>query len=127
LAGPNDPPARVVDREASPQTEPVEPRADRLRRHGRRTRLYFLAFSFVALLVVLIALVVANTRQVKLSWVVGSGHASLVWVILGSAVLGWLLGVVTSVVFLLRTRRRRPRPVRGTPSPTAAGKEDDCA
>jgi len=63
----------------------------------------------VALLVVLIALVVANTRQVKLSWVVGSGHASLVWVILGSAVLGWLLGVVTSVVFLLRTRRRRPR------------------
>jgi uncharacterized integral membrane protein len=118
LAGPNDLPARVVDREASPQTEPVEPRADRLRRHGRRTRLYFLAFSFVALLVVLIALVVANTRQVKLSWVVGSGHASLVWVILGSAVLGWLLGVVTSVVFLLRTRRRRPR---------AAGREEDCA
>lgn len=117
----------MVAREEPPETEPVEPRADRLRRHGRRTWLYSLAFSFVALLVVLIALVVANTRQVKLSWVVGSGHASLVWIILGSAVLGWLLGVVTSVVFLLRTRRRRPRPVRGTPSPTAAGKEDDCA
>jgi hypothetical protein len=39
-----------------------------------------LAFSLVALLVVLIALVIANTRQVKLSWLVGSGHASLVWI-----------------------------------------------
>jgi uncharacterized integral membrane protein len=86
--------------------EPVEPRLERLRRHGHRTRLYTWAFSFVALLVVLIALVIANTRQVKLSWVVGTSHASLVWIILASAVLGWLLGIVTSVAFRLRTRRR---------------------
>jgi uncharacterized integral membrane protein len=90
-----------------PYTEPVEPRKERLRRHGHRTGLYTLAFSLVALLVVLVALVVANTRQVKLSWVAGSGHASLVWIILASTVLGWLLGIVTSVVFRLRTRRRR--------------------
>jgi uncharacterized integral membrane protein len=64
-------------------------------------------FGLVALIVVLIALVVANTRQVKLSWVVGSGHASLVWIILATAVLGWVLGMLTSVVFRLRTRRRR--------------------
>ena len=100
--------SRGVDQKASPPTEPVEPRSERLRRHGRRTVLYSVAFSFVALLVVLIALVVANTRQVKLSWVVGSGHASLVWIILASAVLGWLLGIVTTVVLRLRTRRRRP-------------------
>jgi uncharacterized integral membrane protein len=62
----------------------------------------------VALLVVLVALVVANTRQVKLSWVVGTGHASVVWIILAAAVLGWLLGIFTSIVFGLRTRRRRP-------------------
>lgn len=93
--------------QASPHTERVEPRGERLRRHGHRTGLYALAFTLVALLVVLIALVVANTRQVKLSWVAGSGHASLVWIILSSAVLGWLLGIVTSVVFRLRTRRRR--------------------
>jgi uncharacterized integral membrane protein len=91
----------------SQHTERVEPRSERLRRHGHRTGLYTLAFSLVALLVVLIALTVANTRQVKLSWVAGSGHASLVWIILASAVLGWLLGIVTSVVFRLRTRRRR--------------------
>ena len=94
-------------RQALPQTEPVEPRGERLRRRGHHTALYALAFSLVALLVVLIALVVANTRQVKLSWVAGSGHASLVWIILASALLGWLLGIVMSVVFRQRTQRRR--------------------
>jgi uncharacterized integral membrane protein len=89
------------------QTEPVELRRARLRRHGHRTGLYTLAFILVALLVVLIALVIANTRQVKLSWVLGTSHASLVWIIVASAVLGWLLGILTSVVFRLRTRRRR--------------------
>ena len=87
---------------------PAETRADRLRRHGRRTGLYTWAFGLVVLLVVLIALVASNIRQVKLSWVVGTGHASLVWIILAAAVLGWLLGIFTSVVFRLRTRRRRP-------------------
>jgi uncharacterized integral membrane protein len=93
--------------EAHAQVERVELRKDRLRRHRHRTGLYAWAFGLVALLVVLIALVIANTRQVRLSWVVGTGHASLVWIILASAVLGWLLGIVTSMVFRLRTRRRQ--------------------
>ena len=62
-------------------TEPVEARVARLRRHGRRTGLYAWAFLLVTLLVVVVALAVANTRQVKVSWVVGTSHASLVWVI----------------------------------------------
>ena len=94
--------------ETLPADTTAETRSDRLRRHGRRTGLYAWAFGLVGLLVVLIALVVANTRQVKLSWVVGTGHASLVWIILAAAVLGWLLGIFTSVVFRLRTRQRRP-------------------
>ena len=94
--------------ETLPADATAEARGDRLRRQGRRTGLYTWAVGFVALLVVLIALVVANTRQVKLSWVVGTGHASLVWIILAAAVLGWLLGILTSEVFRLRTRRRRP-------------------
>lgn len=85
---------------------PVEPRGDRLRRYGHRTGLYAWAFALVAILVVVIALAIANTRQVKLSWVVGTSHASLVWIILASAVLGWLLGIVTNEIFRLRTRRR---------------------
>jgi uncharacterized integral membrane protein len=91
--------------------EPVEPRGARLRRRGRHTRLYAWAFVVVALLVVVIALAGANTRRVKLSWVVGDSNASLVWIILATAVLGWLLGIATSIVFRLRTRRRRaPEP-----------------
>lgn len=95
--------------QAPPATELVEPRGERLRRQGAHAGLYTWAFGLVALLIVLIALVIANTRSVKLSWVVGSGHASLVWVILAAAVLGWFLGILTSVVFRLRTRRRHHR------------------
>jgi uncharacterized integral membrane protein len=88
------------------ETEPVEPRAARLRRRGHRTRLYVSSFALVALLVIVIALAVENTRQVKLSWIVGTSHASLIWIVLASAVLGWFLGMTTSIVFRLRTRRR---------------------
>jgi uncharacterized integral membrane protein len=78
-----------------------------MRRHRHRIALYTWAFGLLALLIVLIALVLANTRQVQLSWVLGTGHASLVWIILAAAVLGWLLGIATSVIFRLRTRRPR--------------------
>ena len=98
-------------------TEPVEQRGERLKRHGHRTALYAWAVGLVALLVVLTALVVANTGQVELSWVVGEGRASLVWIILASAVLGWLLGILTSVVFRLRTRRRHAPISKEVPHP----------
>lgn len=76
-------------------------------RHGRRAGLYTWAVLAVAGLVVLIILVAANVRAVKIDWVVGSTHASLVWIILAAAVLGWLLGIATSVLFRFRTRRPR--------------------
>jgi uncharacterized integral membrane protein len=76
-----------------------EPRGDSLRRHARRTWLYTWAGALVALLVILIALAVANTRTVEVSWVLGSTRQSLVWIILVAAILGWLLGIVTSVIF----------------------------
>jgi uncharacterized integral membrane protein len=94
-----------------PQTGPEpratrEPRGDSLRRHARRTWLYTWAGALVALLVILIALAVANTRTVEVSWVLGSTRQSLVWIILVAAILGWLLGIVTSVIFRFQTRRR---------------------
>ena len=82
-----------------------EPRGERLRRHARRTWIYTWAAALVALLVILIALVVANTRTVRVSWVFGSTQQSLVWIILVAAILGWLLGIVTSVIIRRRTRR----------------------
>ena len=84
-----------------------ESREDRFRRHARRTWLYTWASALVALLIVLIALVVANTRTVEVSWVVGSTRQSLVWIILAAAILGWLLGIATSVIFRHRTRRAK--------------------
>jgi uncharacterized integral membrane protein len=88
-------------------TSSGESRAERFRRHGRRARLYTSAVVLVALLGVLVVLISVNTRSVKLDWAVGSTHASLVWIILAAAVLGWLLGIMTAVVFRHRTRRPR--------------------
>ena len=84
----------------------AELRGDRLRRHAHHTWLYTWAGALVVLLIVVIALAVANTRSVKVSWVFGSTHQSLVWIILATAILGWLLGIVTSVIFRFRTRRK---------------------
>lgn len=94
-------PERETDQRAAPES-----RGDRFRRHGRRTWLYTWAGALVVLLVILIALVVANTQRVEVSWVLGSTRQSLVWIILAAAILGWLLGIVTSVIFRFRTRRR---------------------
>jgi uncharacterized integral membrane protein len=84
----------------------VEPEGDEKARRRRRARLYAWAFLLGAFLVVLVALIVANTRKVKISWVVGSSHASLIWIIIVAAILGWFSGLVTSLLFHRRTRRR---------------------
>ena len=83
-----------------------EPAGVRAGRHLRRARLYTRAFAFVALIAVLIVLISANTRTVKVSWAFGSTRASLVWIILATAVIGWLLGIATGFTFRRRTRRR---------------------
>jgi uncharacterized integral membrane protein len=96
----------TAESKASAEAPVVESRGQRLRRHGRRTGLYAWAFLLMALLVVVIVLIAKNTRSVKLDWAVGSTDASLVWIILAATVLGWLLGIATSVIFRYRTRRR---------------------
>jgi uncharacterized integral membrane protein len=83
----------------------VESRGQQLARHGHRVRLYAGAVALVALLAVLIVLISKNTGAVKLDWAIGSTHASLVWIILAAAIIGWLIGITTAVVFHHRTRR----------------------
>ncbi len=101
------------EREGVPSQVPTdsatagETRGERFRRKAHRTSLYLYAFFTVALLVCLVALAVANTHQVEFSWVVGSSTVSLVWIVIFTAIIGWLLGIVTSVVFRWRTRARR--------------------
>jgi uncharacterized integral membrane protein len=97
-----------VPRQVSAESATVgETRGERFRRQAHRTGLYLAASLTVALLVCLVALVVANAHQVEFSWVVGSSTVSLVWIVIFSAILGWLFGIVTSVVFRWRTRARR--------------------
>jgi uncharacterized integral membrane protein len=76
----------------------------RRQRHAHRSRLYLYALLSAALLVVIAALVIANTRTVTVSWVFGSTRQPLVWVVLATAALSWLLGILTSVLFRYRTR-----------------------
>lgn len=74
-----------------------------------RIRLYGWTFTAAAALIVVVALVVANTRHVEVSWVFGSGRVSLVWLLLWTAVVAWLLGIATGALVRRRARRRRPR------------------
>jgi uncharacterized integral membrane protein len=84
-----------------------ETRGARFARKAHRTRLYVYAGVAVALFVFLTALVIANTGHVKASWVVGSASVSLVWLVLFSAILGLLLGMVLGALFHWRTRTPR--------------------
>jgi hypothetical protein len=63
-----------------PRAEPLPAAESRgqcaIRQAGRR--LFTWVFSLVALLVVVVALIAADTRAVKLDWVVGSTRASLI-------------------------------------------------
>ncbi len=107
--GPSDQ-AESVDRPSGP-TPGAETAAEtggaRLVRKAHRALLYLYAGLAVALLVCLIALVLANTGRVKVSWVFGSSLVSLVWLVLFSAILGLLLGMVLGALFHWRTRRPR--------------------
>ena len=78
----------------------------RFARRAHRARLYVYAAIAAALLVFLIALSLANTRHVRVSWVFGTSSVSLVWLVLFSAILGVLLGMVIGALFHWRTRRR---------------------
>lgn len=94
-------------------TIPAETRGGRFRRKAHRTRLYAYAMLTVALVAYLIALAASNTARVNVSWVFGSSHVSLVWLVLFAAILGWLLGLATSARFHWRTRA--PRRQHGAP------------
>lgn len=92
--------------ETTSEPTPQETRGQRARRTRRRAGLYTWMFVLVALLIVLIALAVQNTRPVEVSWVFGTGQVPLVWLIVFAAIVGWLTGIVTGTVIRRSTRRR---------------------
>lgn len=106
------PPTTPVDSPADtspPAASPVaaETGAQRFARGAHRTLLYSYVVATLVVLIFLIALVVANTSVVKVSWLFGSSSVSLVWLVMGSAILGLFLGMLVGA--LLRHRTRPPR------------------
>ena len=85
----------------------VETPRGRSRRHARRSRLYAYAVVTVAIAAIVIALAASNTAKTKVSWIVGTSHVSLIWMVLAAAVLGWILGLLTAVALQRRTRAPR--------------------
>ena len=86
----------------------MEGRRARAGRYTRRTMLYAWAAIFVVAIVLLIILIAQNTRHVRVGWIFGHSNISLVYLVLFAAVLGWLLGIATSIVFRRRTRFKGP-------------------
>ena len=103
----------ALDPDVAPAGSPAqmatgrETRTGRFRRKAHRTRLHGYAIAAVALVAYLIALAATNTAHVKVNWVFGSSHVSLVWLVLFTAILGWMLGLATSATFHWRTRAPR--------------------
>lgn len=85
----------------------AETRGEHFRRKAHRTRLHSYAIATVALVAFLIGLAASNTARTTVSWVFGSSHVSLVWLVLFAAILGWLLGLAATAAFHWRTRTPR--------------------
>ena len=84
-----------------------ESRIQRGVRYGHRTGLYASLIVAIAAIVFLILLISRNTRQVKLDYVISSTDTRLIWLIVVSAITGWVLGIVTAFLVRRRTTWRR--------------------
>ena len=100
---------RAPDPEPAPTTTAAieETRLQRGVRYTHRGRLYATIVLALLLALYLILLIARNTRHVRLDYVLGSADARLIWLVVISALVGWVLGLLTS--YLVRRRTRRPR------------------
>jgi uncharacterized integral membrane protein len=101
----------VSEPEQPEETTPASVAESRLQRgvrYSHRTGLYLSLAIALATLVFLILLIARNTRHVKLDYVFGSTRTGLVWLVIISAITGWVLGIVTAFLIRRRTRWRQP-------------------
>jgi uncharacterized integral membrane protein len=102
---------REAEREAEREPETTAPveesRFHKGLRYGHRTGLYAAIVVALGVLVFLILLIARNADSVDFDYVFASTHTRLIWLIVISAIAGWVLGIVTA--FLIRRRTRRPR------------------
>ncbi|HEX7144891.1 MAG TPA: LapA family protein [Gaiellaceae bacterium] len=86
----------------------AESRMRRGIRYSHRTGLYASLVVAIATIVVLILLIAQNTRRVKVDYVFGTSQTRLIWLVIVSAITGWVLGIVTAFLIRRRTRWRGP-------------------
>lgn len=94
---------------AGPQV--AETTAERFRRGVLRAWLHSRAIGVVVLGAILTLLAAANTGHVEIHWLIGSSRVSLIWLLLVTAVIAWLLGLIAGSRFQRLTRppgRQRP-------------------
>jgi uncharacterized integral membrane protein len=93
--------------EEAPPPIDEETRLQRSLRYGHRTRLYATLVVGIVAAILLILLIARNTRHVRVDYVFGNTQAGLIWLIVISAITGWVLGIVTAFLVRRRTRWRR--------------------
>jgi uncharacterized integral membrane protein len=98
-------------REGAAAANGFETQGEHFRRKALRGRLHAYAIGAVVVVALLIALAASNTAHVKVNWLIGSSHVSLVWLVLVTAILGWVLGLLAKARLNWRTRAPR-RPTR---------------
>ena len=98
---------REGEREAETTRAIEESRFERGLRYGHRTAVYAAIIVAIAVLVFLIFLIARNSDPVHFDYVFGDARTRLIWLIVISAIAGWVLGIVTA--FLVRRRTREPR------------------
>jgi uncharacterized integral membrane protein len=107
----SEPEQEVPTVEAQTPEAPTPAAETRLRRgirYSHRTGLYVSLVVAIATIVFLILLIAQNTRRVKVDYVVGNTQTRLVWLVIISAITGWVLGIVTAFLIRRRTRWRGP-------------------
>jgi uncharacterized integral membrane protein len=99
----------VSEEEREPESAQAveESRLERSVRYGHRTGLYASLVVAIGVLVLLVLLIAGNTHRVKLDYVVDTTNARLIWVVIISAICGWVLGVITAYLIRRRTSLRR--------------------
>jgi uncharacterized integral membrane protein len=112
--------ADLATADAAPQSPAVaQPTPETRRAHaGRmahRTRLHVYAVAAVVVLVYVVALATTNTHRVRVDWVFAHSTVPLVWLTLFAAILGWLLGILITMLFRMRTRAPRRPGVNASP------------
>lgn len=89
-------PTDPIERDETPDAPASEDRF--------QSQLWFLVGSLVLVVGYLIAFVIANSEQVKISFVFYSARTSLIWLIVLSVVIGLVGGIVLSQLFRNRSR-----------------------